>query len=74
MYPVMLLKSKLTSPQPDRTAIRRTRLQQKLGILNDYAITIVTAGAGYGKTTAVLIARKILRENAIRFYNLSLPV
>ncbi|SMB99188.1 transcriptional activator domain-containing protein [Thermanaeromonas toyohensis ToBE] len=51
--PLALIESKLALPKPEADTWLRPALKAKLDKLMDYAVTIVCAGAGYGKTTAV---------------------
>jgi ATP/maltotriose-dependent transcriptional regulator MalT/DNA-binding SARP family transcriptional activator len=46
-----LLLTKITPPQPPRQLLRRERLLQILAHCRDYKLTLISAGAGYGKTT-----------------------
>ncbi len=50
----MVIKSKLIPPQPHRDLFHRARLQEKFRISLNYPLTIVHAGTGFGKTTALL--------------------
>ena len=52
----ILLKSKLTMPRLDHDILCRSELQERLSQLGRYSVTSVVAGAGYGKTTAVVQA------------------
>ncbi|EAX48896.1 transcriptional activator domain [Thermosinus carboxydivorans Nor1] len=56
MQPVVLLRSKLNMPKLDNDVILRTALKAKLADLDKYPVTVVSAGAGYGKTTALVQA------------------
>ena len=49
-----LLQHKLTMPIMDEDAIVRTKLQLKLKSIKNSEVTVMTAGAGYGKTTAIV--------------------
>jgi LuxR family maltose regulon positive regulatory protein len=49
-----LLRAKLHAPAINRNIIRREKLLEKLEHAKDGKLTLVTAPAGYGKTTAVL--------------------
>lgn len=51
IHPV--LQSKLTPPRPHHQILARPRLTARLLSAADYRLTIVQAGAGYGKTTAL---------------------
>ncbi|NTU65494.1 MAG: hypothetical protein HGB05_19360, partial [Chloroflexi bacterium] len=50
----MVIKSKLIAPQPHRDLYHRARLQEKFQVSLNYASTIIHAGTGFGKTTALL--------------------
>ena len=49
-----IIRSKLTPPQVYRTIFNRPRLQEKLAASIKYPITLVHAGTGFGKTTALV--------------------
>ena len=49
-----MLRAKLHAPAINRNIIRREKLLEKLEHAKDGKLTLVTAPAGYGKTTAVL--------------------
>ncbi|NTU81210.1 MAG: transcriptional regulator [Chloroflexales bacterium] len=49
----MLLRTKLVPPRPHRRALPRPALTTKLREALEYRVTIVQAGTGYGKTTAL---------------------
>lgn len=49
-----LLKSKLSMPKLDGKVLFRPVLRERLSVLLEYPVTVITAGAGYGKTTALL--------------------
>jgi LuxR family maltose regulon positive regulatory protein len=49
----LLLRTKLTPPRPHRRVLSRTALTRKLRDALDYRLTLVQAGPGYGKTTAL---------------------
>lgn len=51
-----LLKSKLTMPRLEQDILCRSALQAKLAQIRHFSVTTVFAGAGYGKTTAVVQA------------------
>ena len=48
-----MLRAKLHAPAINRNIIRREKLLEKLEHAKDGKLTLVTAPAGYGKTTAV---------------------
>lgn len=49
----MLLQAKVTPPRPHRYRLVRPALTARLREAFDYRVTLVQAGAGYGKTTAL---------------------
>ncbi|MBK8985917.1 MAG: transcriptional regulator [Chloroflexi bacterium] len=54
MYPdVYVVRAKLMPPYPARRTLVRARLTQRLLEAADYRLTVVQAGAGYGKSTAL---------------------
>ncbi|MGQ9823798.1 MAG: BTAD domain-containing putative transcriptional regulator [Desulfotomaculales bacterium] len=53
MQPLNLLRSKLAVPQVEADFFPRPKLIKKLEEIPAYPVTVVQAGAGYGKTTAV---------------------
>ncbi|KKM09878.1 hypothetical protein SY88_17010 [Clostridiales bacterium PH28_bin88] len=59
---VILLPTKLVAPKPRRDWLPRPKLGGRLAGLREYPLTLVTAGPGYGKSTAVAAA---LAEMAI---------
>lgn len=54
LYEAGLVKTKYSIPRAGYYLISRERLHEKLNNLTRYKLTLVTAPAGYGKTTAVL--------------------
>lgn len=48
-----VLQSKLTPPRPHHQTLARPRLSARLLQASDYRLTIIQAGAGYGKSTAL---------------------
>lgn len=55
-----LLKSKLAVPKAGAGVWIRPEVREKLGRIPDYPVTVVQAGAGYGKTTVVAHALDFL--------------
>ncbi len=49
----LVIQSQLQPPKPRRSLLRRPRLEQLLERVFDYPLTIVQAGTGYGKSTAL---------------------
>jgi LuxR family maltose regulon positive regulatory protein len=57
-----LLATKLHVPRPRREAVRRERLIERLHAANDAPVTLISAPAGFGKTT--LLAEWLLTADA----------
>lgn len=53
MQPIAIIQTKLCPPAIKDSVIRRAKLYQKFNKITDYTITLVSAGAGYGKSTAL---------------------
>ena len=49
----LVVRTKLTPPRPHKHTLRRPRLTRRLLEAVDYRLTIVHAGTGYGKSTAL---------------------
>ncbi len=49
----LLDRSKLTPPSPPRQSLHRPRVTERLLEAVDYRLTLIHAGAGYGKSTAL---------------------
>lgn len=66
--PMDMLASKLMAPQPGNHLVRQ-RLIRRLACLGDKRVVLITAGAGYGKTT--LVAQALgMSEMAVVWYRL----
>jgi LuxR family maltose regulon positive regulatory protein len=52
---IPLIQTKVMIPAIKQTDLRRAKLTKKLKGLHDYPLTIVHAGAGYGKSTALAL-------------------
>ncbi|MEN6572604.1 MAG: BTAD domain-containing putative transcriptional regulator [Anaerolineaceae bacterium] len=50
----MVIRSKLIPPQAQRAIFQRPRLREKLSQSTSYPLTVVHAGTGFGKTTALI--------------------
>ncbi|QGP91869.1 HTH-type transcriptional regulator MalT [Neomoorella glycerini] len=55
-----LVESKLVAPRPEADIWLRPELKNKLQRLMDYSLTVISAPAGYGKTTAIVQALALL--------------
>lgn len=64
-----ILISKITIPSLSAESIRRETLYRKLKKISAYTLSVFTAGAGYGKTTA-LIQYLSGKKSAVGWYNL----
>ncbi len=53
---MVLLPTKLVAPKPRKDWLARPKLGALLCQLKNYPVTLVTAGPGYGKSTAVVLA------------------
>ncbi len=50
----MVIRSKLIPPQPQRAIFQRPRLHEKLTESFDHPLTVIHAGTGFGKTSALI--------------------
>ena len=66
-YPVLL--TKINPPQISARALDRPRVTATLMEALDYRLTVVQAGAGYGKSTAVMSL--VERHNPLIWYQIS---
>lgn len=48
---ITIIPTKIRVPPPPRQLLHRTRLIEALSLCQDYRLTLISAGAGYGKTT-----------------------
>lgn len=55
MNSIPLIQTKIIIPAIKNTDLRRAKLTKKLKAINKYPLTIVHAGAGYGKSTALAL-------------------
>ncbi|WP_147533155.1 BTAD domain-containing putative transcriptional regulator [Bacillus marasmi] len=55
MNSIPLIQTKLMIPTTKHTDLRRAKLTKKLKTINSHPLTIVHAGAGYGKSTAMAL-------------------
>lgn len=58
-----IIRAKLSVPVLRKNVVIRKKLEQKLRLIPDFEITVITAPAGYGKTTA---AAGYLSETALK--------
>ena len=49
----LVIQSQLHPPRPRKSLLRRPRLDARLAVILDHPLTIVQAGTGYGKSTAL---------------------
>ncbi len=49
----LVIQSQLHAPSPRKTLLRRPRLERRLEVVLDVPLTVVQAGTGYGKSTAL---------------------
>jgi LuxR family maltose regulon positive regulatory protein len=49
----LVIRSQLIPPRQRRGVLRRPRLEARLAAVHDYPLTVVQAGTGYGKSTAL---------------------
>jgi len=52
----MIIRTKLNVPTVNSKIVQRKKLTQKLQPLTDYKLVLVTAPAGFGKTTAAAVS------------------
>ncbi len=64
----LVIRTKLTPPRLHQRVLYRPRLTQRLMEALDYRLTIVQAGAGYGKSTA--LATLVENEYTLAWYHL----
>lgn len=66
-----IILSKLTPPQPHHPIFQRPRLKEKLKASAQFPLTIIHAGTGFGKTTALLALCKFFKRTY--WYNITEP-
>lgn len=49
----LIVKTKLIPPRPPKRTLNRPRIRNRIALAKDYRLTLVQAGAGYGKSTAL---------------------
>ncbi len=67
----MVIKSKLIPPQPQKAVFHRRRLQECLNTSVRYPLTMIHAGTGFGKTTALIELSSEYKK--IYWYNITEP-
>ena len=67
----MVIKSKLIPPQPQKAVFHRGRLEERLVSSKRYPLTMVHAGTGFGKTTALIELSK--SYDKVYWYNITEP-
>lgn len=67
----MVIKSKLIPPQPQKAVFLRPRLQERLITSLRYPVTMVHAGTGFGKTTALIELSRSYKK--VFWYNITEP-
>lgn len=67
----MVIRSKLIPPQPNQTIFHRGRLKDQLSKSYDYPLTLIHAGTGFGKTTALIELNGYY--NRVHWYHITEP-
>lgn len=67
----MVIKSKLIPPQPQKAVFDRPRLHERLVSSLHYPVTMVHAGTGFGKTTALIELSHSFKK--VYWYNITEP-
>lgn len=67
----MVIRSKLIPPQPQKAIFQRSRLHQWLAESHQYPLTLIHAGTGFGKTTALMELGGLF--NRVFWFNISEP-
>jgi len=67
----MVIRSKLIPPQPQKAVFHRRRLQDRLITSVRYPVTMVHAGTGFGKTTALIELSNSYKK--VYWYNITEP-
>jgi LuxR family transcriptional regulator, maltose regulon positive regulatory protein len=67
----MVIRSKLIPPQPHQAIFHRARFVEKLSESSRYPLTLIHAGTGFGKTTALLELSQ--SYNHIYWYHITEP-
>lgn len=67
----MVIKSKLIAPRQLKNHFHRTRLEEKFKASLDQSLTVIHAGTGYGKTTALITLSSLYPQ--VFWYTLTEP-
>jgi DNA-binding SARP family transcriptional activator len=67
----MVIKSKLIPPQSQKAVLHRQRLHERLVAASKYPLTIIHAGTGFGKTTALVELGSLYAH--VYWYNITEP-
>ena len=67
----MVIKSKIIPPQPQKAIFHRQLLQEHLATSLRYPLTMVHAGTGFGKTTALIELGSLYKK--VFWYNITEP-
>ena len=67
----LVIRSQLFPPRQRRGLLRRPRLEARLEAVLDYPLTIVQAGTGYGKSTALAALAGLVES--LRWYTITEP-
>lgn len=54
-HPIPVMKTKLVPPKFKEESLRRAKLSKKMKAISEHSLTLVHAGAGYGKSTALAL-------------------
>jgi len=67
----LVIQSQLVPPRQRKGLLRRPRLEARLAAVLDYPLTIVQAGAGYGKSTALAALAEVV--DRLAWYTITEP-
>ncbi|MCU0487041.1 MAG: hypothetical protein MUC85_13130, partial [Anaerolineales bacterium] len=67
----LVIQSQLCPPRPRKSILARPRIEARLKAALDYPLTIVQAGTGYGKSTA--LASLMTDERELFWYTITEP-
>lgn len=69
MRNIPIIKGQISAPSTSDRLVERRRLNQKLKEIRNYPLTLVYAGAGYGKSTALTLFAE--KEKTVSWYSIS---